>query len=104
DGHLSVASLGPEQSTLLRDRAQAPLAIVALARRESTLLLATRGRGLLLLDAGLVHEMTDAPRPFFVTAVAKGEAGRVFLGADTSAAGRGAFALDGERAAVLDVR
>jgi signal transduction histidine kinase len=104
DGALDVTRLGPEQSERLRPRGQAALALPALGRRGSTALVGTRGRGLLSVRAAEVTEATDPPGPFFVTAMIGDDAGRVFLGTETSGAGRGVFELREKRASALDVR
>jgi hypothetical protein len=59
DGRFQVTRLGPDQARLLAlDDEGAPLPITSLARAGASLLLGTRGRGLLSLESGVVSERT----------------------------------------------
>jgi signal transduction histidine kinase/ligand-binding sensor domain-containing protein len=100
---VTVSSYGPEQAPLLRGTGEGPLPLAALGRRGSTLLVGTRGRGLLLVESRRVSELPDPDRPFFVTAVASDAASHVLLGAETRAGGRGLFVLEETKTRALDI-
>lgn len=103
DRHIVVTSYGPERAPLLRRADGEPLPLAALGRRDATLLVGTHGRALLLAESGRVSEPPDPDRPFFVNAIAGDASGRLWVGADTSAGGRGLFVLDRTKTRALDV-
>jgi signal transduction histidine kinase/ligand-binding sensor domain-containing protein len=102
-GEIAVRTRGPQEIPLFRTADGAGLPLLALARRGTTLLAGTRGRGLLRFEGERVSELPDPDRPFFVTAIALDATGRAFLGAETSGGGRGLFVLEGTRTRALDV-
>jgi signal transduction histidine kinase/ligand-binding sensor domain-containing protein len=99
---LHVEVLGPETARLLRRADGVELALASLGLRGTSVVVGTRGRGLLALDGTAVREIKDPLRPFFVNAIAASSAGPIF-GADTSPTGHGLFALEGDRIRPLDV-
>ncbi len=99
---LQVEVLGPETARLLRRADGSALELASLGTRDGRVVIGTRGRGLLVVDPDAVRELKAPLRPFFVNAIASGSS--LLLGADTSAAGRGLFAIEGERMQALDVQ
>ncbi|MDQ5839360.1 MAG: hypothetical protein M3379_21500, partial [Acidobacteriota bacterium] len=77
-----------------------PLALTSLALAGESLVVGTRGRGLLTVDAGgEAKEVVSKPRAFFVETLARGSDGALYFGAQTSAADSGLFRADDARLA-----
>jgi signal transduction histidine kinase len=98
-----VEVLGPETASLLRRADGSELELASLGLRGASVVVGSRGRGLLALDGAALSEIKDPLRPFFVNAIAAAGSGLTF-GADTNATGRGLFTLEGDRVRPLDVR
>jgi signal transduction histidine kinase len=104
DGALTVHIIKPDDHPLLRteSRGHEPLRLTSLALNDSSLIVGTRSRGLLAIDAtqmkpgatktpDLVKEILSRPRPFFVQAIETDARGHVWFGAETSAEDRGLY-------------
>jgi signal transduction histidine kinase/ligand-binding sensor domain-containing protein len=90
-----VHRIGPEQLPLLtiESRGRAPLGINCLTIVKGTLIVGTRGRGLLAIDQSAVEarEILSKPRPFFINAIETSPSGNLWIGAETSSADSGLF-------------
>ncbi|HYY94532.1 MAG TPA: two-component regulator propeller domain-containing protein, partial [Pyrinomonadaceae bacterium] len=83
DGSLNVRQLG-ERLTSSAGKGQ-PLALTSVAIAGESIIVGTRGRGLLTVDAGgEAKEVVSKPRAFFVEALARGSDGALYFGAQTS--------------------
>jgi len=108
DGSLTVHKISPADHPLLgiesrsESQGHAPLRLTSLAVINNTLIVGTRGRGLLAIDATLIKanataapefikEILSRPRPFFVDAIETDSRGNFWLGAETSPEDSGLF-------------
>lgn len=104
DGSLSVHQIAPGDHPLLtiESRGHVPLRLTSLALIDDTLIVGTRSRGLLAIDAtqmkagatrtpDLVKEILSRPRTFFVEAIETDARGRLWFGAETSAEDSGFY-------------
>lgn len=90
---------GQQSSTA---RTPQPLELTSLAAVGETLLVGTRGRGLLAVErGGSVRELTARPRAYFVEAVEADAAGHVHLGAQAPGGDSGLLRLDGADSSAL---
>jgi signal transduction histidine kinase/ligand-binding sensor domain-containing protein len=77
-----------------------PVELTSLALSADTLVVGTRGRGLITLTPdGEAKEVVSRPRPFFVEALARDPDGALLFGAQTSAGDSGLYRIEGERLA-----
>jgi len=108
DGSLTVHKISPADHPLLdiesrsESREHAPLRLTSLVLLNNALIVGTRGRGLLAIDATqikasatpapeLIKEILSRPRPFFVDAIETDARGNFWLGAETSTEDSGLF-------------
>lgn len=70
---------------------QLPLEITSLAVRGELLVIGTRGRGLLIVEAGTPREVRNRPRTFFVEAIDTNKDGELWFGAQTTNADSGLY-------------
>ena len=104
DGAPTVHKIEPGDHPLLtiESRDHAPLRFTSLALTDSALIVGTRSRGLLAIDAtqmkagatrtsDLVKEIRSRPRAFFVEAIETDARGRLWFGAETSAEDSGFY-------------
>lgn len=104
DGSLAVRKIKPEDHPLLtiESRGHAPLHLASLALVDNTLIVGTRSRGLLAIDANLmkagatmtpdlIKEILSRPRAFFVEAIETDARGHAWFGAETSAEDSGFY-------------
>ncbi|HEV2862544.1 MAG TPA: two-component regulator propeller domain-containing protein [Pyrinomonadaceae bacterium] len=95
-GEASARQLG-ERLTVASGKTE-PLALTSLAASGDTLIVGTKGRGLLTIEAdGVGKEVVGRPRVFFVEALERGASGELFFGAQTTAADAGLYRVEGER-------
>ena len=88
-----------EQLTAAAGKSQ-PAELTSLALVGDTLVVGTRGRGLLTVGAdGMAKEVAGRPRPFFVEALESDGRGALYFGAQTSAGDSGLFRVEAERLA-----
>lgn len=93
DGSLSARQLG-ERLTVAAGKAQT-VELSSLAQEGGTVVVGTRGRGLVLLEpGGEAKEVAAKPRAFYVEALARDSAGALFFGAQTSGADSGLFKVE----------
>ena len=98
DGSLTARQLG-ERVTVAAGKAQA-LEMSSLALAGGTIVVGTRGRGLMTIEPGLTgprgeaKEVAAKPRAFYVEAMARDSSGALFFGAQTSAADSGLFKVE----------
>jgi signal transduction histidine kinase/ligand-binding sensor domain-containing protein len=104
DGTTTTRQLG-ERMTTAAGKGQA-LQLTSLALVGETIVVGTRGRGLMTVDAeGVAKEVVGRPRVFYVEALeqnsndAKDSAGALFFGAQTSGGDSGVFKVEGDRVA-----
>ena len=72
--------------------ARPPLELTSLAAAGETILVGTRGRGLLAVErGGVVREVSSRPRAFFFEALERDAAGRLHAGAQAPASESGLF-------------
>ncbi|HEX8285656.1 MAG TPA: two-component regulator propeller domain-containing protein [Pyrinomonadaceae bacterium] len=100
EGSLTVARLG-ERLTVSAGK---PLAVelTSLALEGETVVVGTRGRGLMTIDAapgGEAKEVLGRPRTFYVEALARDPSGALYMGAQTSASDSGIFKIEEGRLA-----
>jgi len=90
-----VHRIGPEQLTLLttESRGRAGLGLTSLALVKGSLIVGTRGRGLLAIDQSRAdaREIVSKPRSFFINAIETSPSGKCWIGAETSPADSGLF-------------
>jgi signal transduction histidine kinase/ligand-binding sensor domain-containing protein len=104
DGSLAVRKIAPDQHPLLRigSRDDAPLPLTSLALTGKDLIVGTRGRGLIAIDATQIKsgepmispsikEILSRPRAFFVEAIETDPRGRLWFGAETGPEGGGFY-------------
>ncbi len=95
DGSLKVRRIGPEDLPLLtiESRGRAPLGLTSLSLANGSLIVGTRGRGLLSIDQSRIEarEILSKPRSFFVNAIENDSKGRCWFGAETSPSDSGLF-------------
>ncbi|HLM56920.1 MAG TPA: two-component regulator propeller domain-containing protein, partial [Pyrinomonadaceae bacterium] len=97
-GEPEARQLG-ERLTVASGKAE-PLALTSLAESGETLVVGTRGRGLLTIEEdGAAKEVVGRPRVFFVEALERVASGELFFGAQTTAADAGLYRVEGERLA-----
>ena len=77
------------------------LELTGLALAGETVLVGTRGRGLLAIERGAVREIAWRPRAFFVEALEQ-EGARVYLGAQAPASDSGLFSVEADAAKAGD--
>ena len=83
-----------ERLTVAAGKAQ-PLPLTSLALLGETVVVGTRGRGLMTVEpGGEAKEIAGRPRTFYVEALARDPSGALFMGAQTSAADSGLFRVD----------
>lgn len=89
----SFETFGPNDSLLLTtfSNTSIPLPITKILSNDDTLLLATRGRGLLEVKNKTVKEVYLRPRSFFIEALARDKNGNILIGAQTSKDDSGIF-------------
>ncbi len=104
DGSLAVHQIKPDDHPLLtiESRGHAPLRLTSLALIDNTLIVGTRSRGLIAIDAArmkagatmmpdFIKEILSRPRAFFVEAIEIDARGRLWFGAETSAEDSGVY-------------
>ncbi|HKA22672.1 MAG TPA: two-component regulator propeller domain-containing protein [Blastocatellia bacterium] len=103
DGTIAVRRIGPDDHPLLTiESRHMALPLTSLALIDSNLLIGTRGRGLLAIDAtqikagsrtagDFVKEIVSRPRAFFVRTIDTDSRGRLWFGAEASASESGLF-------------
>jgi signal transduction histidine kinase/ligand-binding sensor domain-containing protein len=97
DGSAPSVTQSGERLTIATGKGQ-PLELTSLATAGETLLVGTRGRGLMTVEpGGEVKEIISRPRAFFVEALARGAEGTLFLGAQTSGGDSGLFKVEGAK-------
>ena len=95
DGSLSVARLG-ERLTAAAGK-PLPVELTSLALEGETVVVGTKGRGLMTIDpapGSEAREVAGRPRTFYVEALARDAAGALYMGAQTSALDSGIFKLE----------
>ncbi|MDT5268069.1 MAG: hypothetical protein QOH49_255 [Acidobacteriota bacterium] len=93
DGSLSARQLG-ERLTVAAGKAQS-VELSSLAMAGGTVVVGTRGRGLMTLEpGGEAKELAAKPRAFYVEALARDSAGALFFGAQTSGTDSGLFKIE----------
>jgi signal transduction histidine kinase/ligand-binding sensor domain-containing protein len=91
DGSVQVRSIGPNNSPLLNLSAASPLPLTSLAIADGSLVIGTRGRGLLTLSGDVVKEVLSQPRPFFVGSTAVDRSGNLWFCTDTTSNDSGLY-------------
>jgi signal transduction histidine kinase/ligand-binding sensor domain-containing protein len=71
-----------------------PLELTSIAALGETLLVGTRGRGLLSVERGKVEEVQTRPRTFYVETIEQDEDGSVIIGAQATGSDSGLFRID----------
>ena len=97
DGSLKVKTTGPNDSPLLKletNGNQNPLPLAGVSQTKDGLIVATRGRGLLLLSADEVKEIVSRPRSFFINASVVDDSGHLWFGADAAKNDGGLYSSD----------
>ena len=90
DGSLATRQLG-ERITVAAGKTQA-VELSSLASSGGAVIVGTRGRGLVTLEAnGEAKELAARPRAFYVEALARDSSGALFFGAQTSGGDSGLF-------------
>ncbi|MDT5158899.1 MAG: hypothetical protein QOH51_3256 [Acidobacteriota bacterium] len=98
DGSLNARRIG-ERLTVATGKTQ-PIELTSLALEGSTIVVGTRGRGLMTVEpSGEAKEITGKPRTFYVEALARTAGGSLFLGAQTSSGDSGVFRVEDGRLA-----
>jgi signal transduction histidine kinase/ligand-binding sensor domain-containing protein len=101
DGTVSTRQVG-ERMTIAAGKSQ-QLMLTSLALAGDTIVVGTRGRGLMTIEPnGEVKEVAGRPRVFYVEALeqdATDSVGALYFGAQTSAGDSGIFRVEGERLA-----
>jgi len=100
DGSLSVTQLG-DQLTAAAGKAQ-PVEVTSLALAGETVVVGTKGRGLMTIDlapGNEAREVAGRPRIFYVEALARDASGALYMGAQTSASDSGILKLEDEKLA-----
>ncbi|HYH87528.1 MAG TPA: two-component regulator propeller domain-containing protein [Pyrinomonadaceae bacterium] len=98
DGSLAVRQLG-EPLTIASGKSQ-PVQPTSLALLGETLVVGTRGRGLMTIEpGGETKEIVGRPRTFYVESLERSADGALFLGAQTSGGDSGIFRVDDGRLA-----
>jgi signal transduction histidine kinase len=93
DGSPTARQLG-ERLTVAAGKPQ-PVELSSLASAGGAVVVGTRGRGLVTLEAGgEAKELAAKPRAFYVEALARDSAGALFFGAQTSGADSGLFKVE----------
>lgn len=103
DGSLAVRKIKPEDHPLLNTESKAhALELTSLSLNGNTVIVGTRGRGLLAVDTGQpnastklpdrITEILSRPRAFFVNALEADSQGQLWFGAETSADDSGLYA------------
>jgi ligand-binding sensor domain-containing protein len=104
DGALVVKQLGERLTTAAGAAAGKgqPLELTSLAVSGETIVVGTRGRGLLTVEpGGEAKEVAGKARAFYVESLERGADGALYAGAQTSAGDSGLFKIDGGRPARL---
>ncbi|MCA1618671.1 MAG: hypothetical protein LC795_05035, partial [Acidobacteria bacterium] len=99
-GALTVTRLG-ERLTVAAGKALA-VELTSLALEGETVVVGTRGRGLMTVDlapGGEAKEVSGRPRTFYVEALARGPSGALYMGAQTSASDSGLLKIEEGRLA-----
>ncbi|MFL6282504.1 MAG: two-component regulator propeller domain-containing protein [Pyrinomonadaceae bacterium] len=101
DGTVAARQVG-ERMTIAAGKSQ-QLMLTSLALAGETIVVGTRGRGLMTVEPnGEVKEVAGRPRVFYVEALeqdATDSVGALYFGAQTSAGDSGVFRVEGERLA-----
>jgi signal transduction histidine kinase/ligand-binding sensor domain-containing protein len=101
DGTVSARQVG-ERMTIAAGKSQ-QLMLTSLALAGETVVVGTRGRGLMTIEpGGEAKEVAGRPRVFYVEALeqdATDSVGALYFGAQTSAGDSGVFRVEGERLA-----
>ena len=98
DGSLVVREIG-EQLTIASGKPQ-PVQPTSLALMGETIIVGTRGRGLLTIEPnGETKEIVSRPRAFFVESLEQAADGALFVGAQTSGGDSGLFKIEGGKLA-----
>jgi signal transduction histidine kinase/ligand-binding sensor domain-containing protein len=93
DGSLSALQLG-ERLTVASGKTQT-VELSSLAQEGGTVVVGTRGRGLVTLEpGGETKEVAAKPRAFYVEALARDSSGALFFGAQTSGTDSGLFKIE----------
>ncbi|HEX7957504.1 MAG TPA: two-component regulator propeller domain-containing protein, partial [Pyrinomonadaceae bacterium] len=99
EGGAPAAAQVGERLTVAAGKAQ-PLPLTSLALLGETVVVGTRGRGLMTVEpGGEAKEIVGRPRTFYVEALARDPGGALFMGAQTSASDSGLFKIDDGRLA-----
>jgi signal transduction histidine kinase/ligand-binding sensor domain-containing protein len=98
DTSLAVRQIG-DPLTIASGKPQ-PVQPTSLALVGETIVVGTRGRGLLTMEpGGETKEIVGRPRAFYVESLERGADSALFLGTQTSGGDSGVFRVDGERLA-----
>jgi len=98
DGTLTTRQLG-ERMTVAAGKSQ-PLQLTSLALSGETVVVGTRGRGLMTVEPnGETKEVAGRPRVFYVESLEHDSTGALYFGAQTSGGDSGVFRVEGGRLA-----
>ncbi|MET0621953.1 MAG: two-component regulator propeller domain-containing protein, partial [Pyrinomonadaceae bacterium] len=98
EGALAVTRLG-ERLTVAANKAL-PVELTSLALEGESVVVGTRGRGLMTIEpGGEAKEVAGRPRTFYVETLARDSAGALYMGAQTSASDSGILKIEEGRLA-----